>query len=155
MRMINIFFKDTDIGTIGIGEKEGKIVSVYFENDPIPKNHNIKETSTLNSAFYQLDLYLKGELSRFNLEFILNGTSFQKKVWNELLNIPYGQVRSYKEIAIQIGSPKAYRAVGMANNKNIIPIFIPCHRVIGSNGDLVGYRGGLDIKKHLLNLERN
>ncbi len=82
-----------------------------------------------------------------------NGTVFQKKVWNALCNIPYGETRSYKQVAEAVGNNKASRAVGMANNKNPIMIVIPCHRVIGSNGSLVGYAGGLDIKEKLLFLE--
>lgn len=81
------------------------------------------------------------------------GTEFQKKVWNELRNIPYGQTKTYKDIALAIKNEKACRAIGNANNKNPLPIIIPCHRVIGSNGKLVGYSGGLDIKEKLLNIE--
>lgn len=82
------------------------------------------------------------------------GTEFQKKVWKELLNIPYGETRSYKDIAIAIGNGKACRAVGNANNKNPIAIIVPCHRVVGSNGSMTGYAGGLDIKEKLLKIEK-
>jgi len=82
------------------------------------------------------------------------GTAFMQKVWNALLTIPYGETRSYKEIAIAVGNSKACRAVGMANNRNPISVVIPCHRVIGANGKLVGYGGGLDIKSYLLDLEK-
>ena len=82
------------------------------------------------------------------------GTSFQQKVWAALREIPYGETRSYKEIAAMVGNEKACRAVGMANNRNPLPIFIPCHRVVGANGKLVGYAGGLDVKTFLLNLEK-
>ena len=84
----------------------------------------------------------------------VKGTEFQKKVWNELLKIPYGQTKSYKDIAIAIENERASRAVGMANNKNPIPIIIPCHRVIGSTGKLVGYAGGVNVKEKLLNIEK-
>lgn len=84
----------------------------------------------------------------------MEGTSFQRGVWKALEAIPYGETRSYREIAERIGQPKAYRAVGMANNKNPIAVFVPCHRVIGSNGKLVGYAGGLDVKEKLLGLEK-
>lgn len=84
----------------------------------------------------------------------LKGTEFQKKVWKQLTYIPYGETRTYKEIAVAIGNPKASRAVGMANNKNPITIVVPCHRVVGSNGKMVGYAGGLDMKKKLLDLEK-
>lgn len=94
-----------------------------------------------------------GKRREFTFLYKLVGTDFQLKVWNALKNIPYGEVRSYKDIAREIGNPKAYRAVGMANNKNPIIIAVPCHRVIGSDGNLVGYVGGMDMKKYLLNLE--
>ena len=90
----------------------------------------------------------------FDLPLLKDGTDFQISVWNELLKIPYGETRSYKDIAVAINNEKAVRAVGMANNRNKISIFIPCHRVIGSNKKLVGYGGGLEIKEFLLNLEK-
>ena len=99
--------------------------------------------------------YFAGERKRFDFPFELRGTSFQKKVWQELLKIPYGEVRSYKDIAIAIGNNKACRAVGGANNKNPLLIIVPCHRVVGSNGDLTGYASGLDLKAKLLKLEKN
>ncbi|WP_034681630.1 methylated-DNA--[protein]-cysteine S-methyltransferase [Caldalkalibacillus mannanilyticus] len=101
----------------------------------------------------QLDQYFAGQRKQFDCEIDLIGTPFQKLVWQALLEIPFGEYRSYKDIAQAIGAPKAVRAVGGANNKNNIPIIIPCHRVIGTNGSLVGYGGGLHIKEYLLNLE--
>ena len=101
----------------------------------------------------QLNEYFRGERKKFDLPLALCGTPFQLKVWEALQTIPYGETRSYKEIAIQVGSPKGCRAVGMANNKNPIPIIIPCHRVVGGNGKLVGYAGGLDKKEYLLEVE--
>ena len=103
---------------------------------------------------YQIIEYLEGKLKKFTLLLDLKGTEFQKKVWNELLNIPYGEVKTYKDIAKAVGSPKGYRAVGGALNKNPIPIIVPCHRVVGSNGQLVGFAGGVDLKAKLLELER-
>ncbi len=111
-------------------------------------------TDFTDRIYAQIIEYLNGKRKMFSLEYKMYGTEFQKKVWEQLLKIPYGETRTYKEIAIAIGNPKACRAVGMANNKNPISIVVPCHRVIGSNGDLVGYAGGLDIKKALLDLER-
>lgn len=102
---------------------------------------------------HQIEQYFNGQLSEFKLPIDLYGTPFQKMVWHSLLEIPYGETRSYKDIALQIGAPKAVRAIGGANNRNPIPIIIPCHRVIGSNGALVGYGGGLEIKEHLLGME--
>lgn len=102
----------------------------------------------------QLKMYFQGKLRRFNLALDLKGTAFQKKVWKELLKIPFGQTTNYGEMAKRIKAPQAARAVGMANNKNGIGIVIPCHRVIGSNGKLTGYAAGLGIKNFLLNHER-
>ena len=112
-----------------------------------------KRTPLLERAVLQLEEYMDGKRRSFDLPLKPEGTEFQKKVWNALLDIPYGETRSYKDIAVAIGNPKACRAVGMANNRNPISIIIPCHRVIGANGSLVGYGGGLPIKIELLNLE--
>ena len=99
--------------------------------------------------------YFNKEISNINIEYLLQGTDFQKMVWNALLNIPYGKTLTYKEIAILINKPKAVRAVANAISKNKPLIIIPCHRVIGSNGSLTGFRGGLDLKEHLINLEKS
>jgi methylated-DNA-[protein]-cysteine S-methyltransferase len=107
----------------------------------------------LEPAALQLKEYFDGNRRQFDLPIDLYGTPFQLRVWRELQSIPFGEVRSYKEVARAIGAPKAVRAVGGANNKNPVPILVPCHRVIGSNGSLVGYGGGLSIKEHLLKLE--
>jgi methylated-DNA-[protein]-cysteine S-methyltransferase len=102
----------------------------------------------------QLDQYFKGKRKTFDVEFELKGSVFQKKVWYELLKIPYGKTVSYGEIAAGIGNPKAARAVGMAAGKNPVAIIVPCHRVIGKNGSLTGFGGGLETKKYLLDLEQ-
>jgi len=102
----------------------------------------------------QLKKFLKGDLTRFDCKLDLKGTSFQKKVWTALSKIPYGQTRSYKEIGRAIGHPKAFRAVGNANGQNSIPLIIPCHRVIESNGGLGGFGHGVNVKKQLLDFER-
>ena len=104
-------------------------------------------------VFNQISEYLGGNRRKFTFPFKLSGTEFQKKVWMELCNIPYGQTRSYKDIAKAIGNPKACRAVGNANNKNPLIIVVPCHRVIGTNGKLTGYGAGLEMKEALLQLE--
>lgn len=101
----------------------------------------------------QLQEYFDGKRKEFNLPILLRGTEFQKKVWQGLCTIPYGETRSYKELAELVGNPKAVRAVGGANNKNPIMIIVPCHRVIGADGSLVGFGGGLEVKKYLLELE--
>lgn len=114
---------------------------------------NIKDSSK-TKVIEQLRQYFNRELKYFNCICDLKGTEFQKKVWLELTKIPYGKTKSYKEIAIAIGNKEACRAIGIACNKNPIPIIIPCHRVIGSNGKLIGYAHGIEIKKKLLDLEK-
>ncbi|WP_246362949.1 methylated-DNA--[protein]-cysteine S-methyltransferase [Paenibacillus alba] len=113
-----------------------------------------EDTAHLALITEQLEQYFRGDRTSFDGEFDLQGTDFQKRVWTALLAIPFGETASYKHIAEAIGSPKAVRAVGGANNKNPIPVIIPCHRIIGASGELVGYGGGLDIKIRLLDLER-
>lgn len=114
-----------------------------------------QDTPLITSAKTQLEEYFRDERKIFDLPLSPSGTPFQQKVWNALRTIPYGETRSYKEIALQIQNPKGCRAVGMANNRNPIMIVIPCHRVIGSNGSLVGYAGGLNVKEWLLEHEKN
>ena len=105
-------------------------------------------------AAEQLEEYLRGARTAFTLPLSTQGSAFQQRVWSSLQSIPYGQTRSYKQVAEHIGKPTASRAVGMANNKNPIMIIIPCHRVVGSDGSLVGYAAGLPVKQRLLELER-
>lgn len=150
--MNNIYFYETEIGTIGIRENNKYITDIYFSK--IDTNDNIEETELIKECFLQLKEYFEGNRKSFDLPIDAKGTEFQKKVWNELLKIPYGETKSYKDIALAIGNEKACRAIGMANNKNPIPIIIPCHRVIGSNGKLVGYSGGINVKEKLLNIEK-
>lgn len=156
-----VYFYNTgikELGILGIGATEDEITDLFFEyeieNIKKSSNYIIKETTLIKKATSQLFEYLNGKRRDFNLPLLKEGTDFQISVWNELLKIPYGETRSYKDIAIAINNEKAVRAVGMANNRNKIPIFIPCHRVIGSNKKLVGYGGGLEIKEFLLNLEK-
>lgn len=114
----------------------------------------VKDSTKLENVIQQLEEYFQGVRSHFSVDVDLYGTPFQQKVWQVLLdNIPFGETRSYKDIAKAIQVPKAVRAIGGAVNRNPISIIVPCHRVIGSNGSLVGYNGGLDKKKHLLSLE--
>lgn len=156
-----VYFYNTgikELGILGIGAIEDKITDLFFEyeieNIKKSSNYIIKETTLIKKAASQLFEYLNEKRRDFNLPLLKEGTDFQISVWNELLKIPYGETRSYKDIAIAINNEKAVRAVGMANNRNKIPIFIPCHRVIGINKKLVGYGGGLEIKEFLLNLEK-
>lgn len=153
--MKNIFYYETEIGKIGIGEENGTVTNLFFGSLDFPREANIRETDIIKKAANQLFEYMEGKRRVFDLPISSKGTEFQKLVWEALRTIPYGETRSYKDIAVQIGKEKACRAVGMANNRNPISIIIPCHRVIGSKGQLVGYGGGLDIKKRLLKIEGN
>ncbi|MGI6538868.1 MAG: methylated-DNA--[protein]-cysteine S-methyltransferase [Caldicoprobacterales bacterium] len=149
----NLYFYETPVGKIGLADNGRAITDLFFGEDSPLTEYIINETELLKSAYKQLMEYFSGSRKIFDLSLAFEGTSFQQKVWKALLTIPYGQVRSYKDIARQTGNEKACRAVGMANNRNPIGIIIPCHRVIGSDGKLVGYGGGLDIKRYLLQLE--
>ena len=114
----------------------------------------IRDDQKNRSALGQLKKYLKGELRRFHCKLDLSGTPFQKKVWSALVKIPYGRTRSYKEIAQSIGRPRAFRAVGNANGRNPIPLIVPCHRVVESDGGLGGFGYGVKVKKKLLDFEK-
>ena len=151
---MSAYFYETPIGTIGIAEKDGKITRLYFQTDYRPPETTIRETPLLQEAVRQLRDYLAGKLTGFSLPLQPEGTAFMQQVWSRLCEIPYGETASYKSLAESLGKPNAARAVGMANHRNPIPIFIPCHRVIGASGSLVGYRGGVDLKSRLLKLEK-
>jgi len=137
-----------------IEESDNCITYVHFGEVRRPDS-NIIETDLLKRAGQELKEYFEGTRLSFDLPLKMEGTEFQIKVWNALLQIPFGETRSYKQIAEAVGNPLGSRAIGNANNKNKISIIVPCHRVIGANGKLVGYEGGLDIKEKLLNLEKN
>lgn len=153
--MKSIFYYETKLGKIGIAEDGKGITDLYLANKLSSEDMNIYETPLIKETAKQLQEYLLGERLEFDVPLSIKGTEFQKQVWKELKNIPYGKTYSYKEIAQKIGKPTAARAVGMANNKNPILIIIPCHRVIGVDGNLIGYAAGLDIKKQLLDMENN
>jgi methylated-DNA-[protein]-cysteine S-methyltransferase len=136
-----------------IAEEDEKICKILVNSEKIYDDFFNAETPLLKETSKQLGEYLNKKRKSFDLPLILHGTDFQKKVWNVLQDIPYGETRSYGEVASMAGNPKAYRAVGNANNRNQIHIVIPCHRVIGSNGGLTGYAAGLEIKQNLLELE--
>ena len=131
---------------------ETHLINIQFTQ---PQKALLQTTELLSMATIQLDEYFQGKRTTFSLPFKLTGTPFQLVVWKELQNIPYGQTTSYKEIAQKINKPKACRAVGGAGGGNPLPIIIPCHRVIGSNGKLIGYAGGLKLKNYLLELEKS
>lgn len=148
-----IYYYDTFIGRLGIAATPSGIHHIYFhKGDPeLP----LKETSLIKKAHIQLSEYFEGKRRVFDIPLILKGSEFQKSVWEQLKKVPYGECISYQDVAYAINNPKACRAVGMANNKNPIPIIIPCHRIIGKNGTLVGYGGGLEIKEKLIYLEKS
>jgi len=150
--MEKIFFYDTSVGKICIGEENGAITRVTWSK--IPSDALEEETPLILQCKKQLEEYFAGERKAFDLPLAPKGTAFQQKVWKALTEIPYGETRTYGEIAAAVGNPKGARAVGMANNKNPIGIIIPCHRVVGANGKLVGYAGGMEKKAFLLELER-
>lgn len=135
------------------GEMRRKAESVNKEADDEERKTENEDSELLLRAVTELQEYFAGERTSFDLPLHPQGTEFQKLVWNALREIPYGETRSYGEIAQAIGRPKACRAVGGANNKNPVMLFIPCHRVIGSNGGLTGFAGGLDMKRRLLEME--
>ena len=150
--MEKIFFYETPVGKLCIGEENGAITRVTWRQ--IPEESILEETELILQCKTQLDAYFRGERKGFDLPLLPKGTAFQQKVWKALTEIPYGETRAYGEIAAAVGNPKAARAVGMANNKNPIGIIIPCHRVVGASGKLVGYAGGMDRKEWLLELEK-
>ncbi len=142
-----------DERSLAIVAGDNGIQQIRFNGKP-PENGTRDETHPfLQSAVRQLQAYLAGELQEFDLPLDPTGTPFQMQVWKALRAIPYGETRSYVGIANAIGAPKAVRAVGGANGRNPIPIVVPCHRVIGANGALTGFGGGIEIKKFLLALE--
>ncbi len=145
----------TPIGALVVGADEGGITDLrIYRGEKLPDSPpSAAAAESLNRCQCQLEEYFKGMRRGFDLPLHEEGTPFQKKVWEELRRIPYGETRSYGQVAAAIGNPKAFRAVGMANNKNPIMIITPCHRVIGGNGALVGYAGGLNIKRYLLEIE--
>ena len=141
---------NTSLGDITIVTDEEFLIEILFSKDNIGI---VKETSLIEKIKKQLDEYFIGNRKEFNIPIKMIGTDFQIKVWNELIKIKYGECISYQELAERVKNKNYARAVGLANNKNPIPIIIPCHRVIGKNGKLVGYAGGIDIKGKLLQIE--
>lgn len=147
--------REYPMGRIGIAEEEGRITEICFiDRGQALQDAEPGETPLLREAAVQLAAYFKGTLRAFELPLAPQGTAFARRVWAELLQIPYGETRSYGQIAERIGAPQAARAVGSANHRNPIAIVIPCHRVIGADGRLTGYGGGLDKKEFLLALEQ-
>jgi len=143
------------LGIIEIAGTDEAIYSILFnEQDKVV--HALQEDTpeVLKECYTQLDEYFKGVRQEFNIPYIFEGTDFQKTVWNALTQIPFAKTGSYKDIAVSIGNEKAVRAVGSANGKNKLSIIVPCHRIVGSNGTLTGYAGGVWRKEWLLKHER-
>lgn len=143
---------DTPIGKLRLVSNGDALLRVEFQgqhsSDGVPG-----EDPVLDQARRQLEEYFAGRRRHFDLPLGAGGTAFQQAVWSSLQSIPYGELRSYRDIAETLGKPKAVRAVGAANGRNPLPIVVPCHRVVGSNGKLTGFAGGLDCKRRLLALE--
>lgn len=166
MDQIKIKYYKTSIGEMILGSYQGKLCLLDFRFRKMRKTIDDRLKRKLKAVFIekedelilktikQLHEYLHGKRKNFALPSIIVGTEFQQKVWNALMTIPYGKTASYRQIAKAIGKPKAVRAVANANGANAISIIIPCHRIIGSNGELVGYGGGLAVKECLLKLEQ-
>jgi len=146
-----LYTRQTPIGCIGLAERDGVIIELALRAKPAAER--LPEPEAIRRAFVQIEEYLAGRRKNFDVPLHAEGTPFMRQVWSELCRIPYGETRSYKDIAAAVGRPRAMRAVGMANNRNPIALFIPCHRVIGADGKLVGFGGGLDLKRRLLDLE--
>ncbi len=150
---------ESPIGTILLQSDGVALTALSIRPEQIPDNPEeyteMPNCTPLPEAMRQLTAYFNGTLTSFTLPLAPQGTAFQLKVWQKLLEIPFGCCLSYGDLAMLIGNGNASRAVGLANSRNPLPIIIPCHRVIGANGDLVGYSGGLDVKKHLLSHEES
>lgn len=138
-------------GQLEIGYQDGAVTLLKRTEEPARSEGR---TELTDRVFQQVSEYLDGRRREFDFPYRLQGTEFQRKVWRALCAIPYGETRTYGEIAAAVGNPRASRAVGMANHCNPILIAVPCHRVIGANGKLVGYGSGLDMKEALLQLEK-
>jgi methylated-DNA-[protein]-cysteine S-methyltransferase len=151
-------YYDSPIGRLLLIGTAGLLEELYFANGAaiknIPKEWR-EDESAFKSPLRQLKEYFAGRRQEFELDIAPRGTPFQKEVWQELRKIPYGKTASYQAIAERLGRPRACRAVGMANGRNPLPIIIPCHRIIGKDGSLTGFGGGLTVKQRLLDLERS
>lgn len=149
---------ESPIGRLKICAENGRITRLCLlqeATEPAPALNNMQHSALLNEACRQLDEYFQGRRRAFELPIGGAGTAFQQRVWEQLRRIPYGETRSYADIAAAIGNPRAVRAVGQANNKNPILILTPCHRVIYKSGDLAGFGCGTEVKRYLLELERS
>lgn len=148
---------DSPVGPLTMAGREGRLMHLRMVDQTYEPNRNGWEDddNAFPDVVEQLAAYFAGDRTEFDLDLELAGTEFQRRVWTALQSIPYGETCSYGDIARQIGAPNAFRAVGSANGHNPIGIIVPCHRVVGSNGSLTGYGGGLDRKRALLELEKS
>lgn len=149
-------YMDSPIGKLLLAGEGEALGLLGFPSGSMARRHDAewkKDSAPFKEVIFQLEQYFAGELRDFDLPLAPKGTVFQQQVWSTLQEIPYGETWSYGQLAAHIGKPKASRAVGAANGLNPIPVIIPCHRVIGANGKLTGFGGGLDTKRHLLSLE--
>jgi methylated-DNA-[protein]-cysteine S-methyltransferase len=144
---------DTDIGPLQLLGSGVALVQIRFPDQHLPQPPGSDEDPVLSAAARQLSEYFRGKRRHFDLPLAAAGTAFQQQVWHALGEIPYGELRSYRDSARHIGRDRAVRAVGAANGRNPLPIVVPCHRVIGSDGSLTGFAGGVAIKRRLLELE--
>ncbi|MFD8423093.1 methylated-DNA--[protein]-cysteine S-methyltransferase [Streptomyces sp. NPDC059466] len=148
---------DSPYGPLTLVADDGLLCGLYMvgqRHRPPEEDFGERDDSLLAEPKRQLTAYFAGDLKEFDLPMRLTGTPFQRSVWDQLVRIPYGEIRSYGELADALGNPKASRAVGLANGRNPVGIIVPCHRVVGADGSLTGYGGGLDRKRRLLDFER-
>lgn len=151
---VKYYYYSSSIGEYCLVEREGALVRLWLgDRIGLAADDEVKETPLMREVHRQLEAYFGGKLRHFDLPLAPRGTAFQMKVWELLKTIPFGETVTYGEVARRLGDGKACRAVGMANSRNPLPIFIPCHRVIGADGQLTGYSGGLELKMKLLKLE--
>ncbi|GHA13738.1 methylated-DNA--[protein]-cysteine S-methyltransferase [Streptomyces echinoruber] len=148
---------DSPYGPLTLVATDGVLSGLYMDGQrhrPPQETFGVRDDRPFTEAVEQLEAYFAGELKEFTVPLRLEGTPFQRRVWDQLRRIPYGETRSYGDLAAALGSPGASRAVGLANGRNPVGIIVPCHRVIGASGSLTGYGGGLDRKRRLLEFER-
>jgi O-6-methylguanine DNA methyltransferase len=159
--MLTLYYSrmQSPIGGLVLGVSDDGLAIIEFDRGEFPKGRLAQSATWVESeertamAIQELREYFEGKRQEFTVQLDLRGTEFQKKCWRALLKIPYGKTRSYAQVARSVGCPQGFRAVGMANHDNPVPIIVPCHRVLNSNGELGGYGGGLDVKRKLLELE--
>ncbi|MGQ0841886.1 methylated-DNA--[protein]-cysteine S-methyltransferase [Actinokineospora sp.] len=148
---------DSPLGPLTLVAADGVLAGLYLDRQrhrPVPDTFGTPDAGAFGAVGEQLSAYFAGTLTEFDLPIVFVGTEFQRTVWQALCDIPYGETVSYGELAERIGKPTAARAVGLANGKNPISVVVPCHRVVGSTGDLTGYGGGVDRKRYLLDFEK-